>query len=121
MSTTEPVAGYLIITAINGETGEASSETYQLASLEHDSGGARALFQAKNEEGESWVITHRPADAVPLEVEPYRELIQALIAADMPCPGFACSITTLGHLLLACTPEQQDMVKALDPDHREEL
>lgn len=87
MSTTESVTGYLIITAINGETGEASSETYQLVSLEHDSGGERAVFQAKNEEGERWVITHRPANAVPLEVEPYRQMLRIMIDNDARFPG----------------------------------
>lgn len=111
----EPVTGYLIVTAINGETGKANSETYQLDSLEHDSGGERAVFRARNEEGDPWVITHRPATAVPLEVEPYRELVRALIAADTPCQGFGCSLTMLGHLLAPCTPEQQDLVRALDP------
>lgn len=116
----EPVTGYLIITAINGKTGEASSETYQLAGLEYDHGGERAVYQVRNEQGENWVITHRPASAVALEVTPYRELIRALIAADVACPSPGCGVTTLGHLLASLTSEQVEMVRALDPDQQEE-
>jgi uncharacterized protein YndB with AHSA1/START domain len=117
VSASEPVTGYLVITAINGETAEASSETYQLTRLEHDGDtGERAVFHAQNEEGDSWVITHRPVAAVPLEVEPYRELVQALIAADEPCMGVGCRKTMLGHLLASMTPEQVELIRELDPD-----
>ena len=106
--------GFVVLTAINRRDGEATSETYALKSVREDSDGTQHLI-GTSEDGDDYEVMVRPIAAVPEEVEPYRGLIQALIAADSPCPGFACSITTLGHLLLECSPEQVDLVRALDP------
>jgi hypothetical protein len=49
------------------------------------------------------------------ELEGYRSLVRALIAADGPCPAPHCGVTVLGHLLAAVAPELVELVKAEDP------
>lgn len=119
MSEPAPTSGYLIITAINAGNGAAGSETYQLRSVLETTlnGGSTAQYVGRDVEDDSeWVITAHPVGEDPPEVRPYRELIQALIAADEPCHGLGCPRTLLGHLLATCTPEQVEMVRALDPN-----
>jgi hypothetical protein len=118
--------GFLVLTAINSEDGTADSETFKVdgTSTEYDPrGGMIQRFQVHDSDGdpEPWLVTLQRADAELPEVQPYRQLIQALIAADEPCQGIGCHVTMLGHLLASCTPEQVEMVKALDPDYREKM
>lgn len=114
--------GYLVITAINSADGAADSETYRIEAVDDntvpDAPLQRFSVKAADDLGDTrtYVITlHEPGQILP-EVRPYRELIQALIAADTPCPGMGCRVTTLGHLIASLTADQVELVRELDPD-----
>jgi hypothetical protein len=109
-----PAQGWLVITAINTENGGAGSSTFAVTGTQRGEGVERMLV-TDGETGEKYMITTSEPGAVPLEVEPYRDLIRGLIAADSPCPGPMCKVSTLGHLLASLTPEQVELVRELDP------
>ena len=106
--------GYLVTTAINSDTGEAGSETYKI--LEVSGEGDQALYSVRDDEGKLWTVIQRPVGVEPLEVKPYRELVQALIAADEACGSPGCRLSMLGHLMDALTVEQRSIIRALNPD-----
>lgn len=118
MSEPTPAQGWLVMTAINTENGGAGSSTFAVTATQRGEGVERMLV-TDGETGEKYMITTSEPDAVPLEVEPYRELIRALIAADVPCPSPGCGITTLGHLIDSLTADQVEMVRALDPSQQD--
>jgi hypothetical protein len=114
--------GWLLVTAINRTNGEVTTGTYALKSVGESTGGHQrivAIGMNTEDQDESFTLSVRPASADAPEVEPYQELIRQMIKTDEPCPGYACKVTMLGHLLAGCSPEQVAMVKALDPDHAE--
>lgn len=115
--------GWLLVTAINRGNGEATTGTYAVKSVGEATGGRQrivAIGMNEEDQGQSFVLSVRPATSEPPEVEPYQELIRQLVKADVGCPGPMCKVTMLGHLLDGCTPEQVAMVKALDPSQQED-
>jgi hypothetical protein len=113
--------GWLVVTAVNLEDGAADSETYKIEAVDDcptpNGPLQRFTVKAADDLGDTrtYVITlHEPGQILP-EVEPYRLLIQQLIAADEPCPSGLCRITMLGHLLARVDEPLVDLVKALDP------
>jgi hypothetical protein len=118
--------GWLVVTAVNLADGSANSETYKIEAVDDctspDGPLQRFSVKAADDLGDtrSYVITLHEVGQILPEVRPYRELVQALIAADTPCPAPGCRVTTLGHLLASLTADQVELVRKLDPDAREE-
>lgn len=118
MNAPEKRHGFLVLTAINADDGAADSETFKVNATSVDQGdsGPVERFHVTDAAGDDYMITSHTAGAILPEVRPYRELIQALIAADTPCPGMGCKVTTLGHLIASLTADQVELVRELDPD-----
>lgn len=53
--------------------------------------------------------------APPDTIEPYRELLAAMVAADEACAVPACPVSALGHLLSGLPQRLVDLVRAEDP------
>jgi hypothetical protein len=116
--------GWLLVTAINRTNGEATTGTYALKTVGEGSGGRQrlvAIGMNEEDQDQTFVLTTRPAVSEPPEVEPYQELIRQMIAADEACPSGLCRVTMMGHLLARVAEPLRDLVKALDPDHQEEV
>jgi hypothetical protein len=126
MSVPVSATGYLVMTAIESTTGEADSTTFKIEAVVPgtEPGDSLQRFTGKMMDGygdtRTYMITIHEAGQILPEVRPYRELVQALIAADTPCPAYNCSVSMLGHLIASLTADQVEMVRALDPDALEE-
>lgn len=123
MNAPEKRHGFLVLTAINTDDGAADSETFKVnaTSVDQSNEGPVERFHVTDAAGDDYMITSHTAGAVLPEVRPYRELVQALIAADVPCPAPNCHVTTLGHLIASLTPDQVEIIRALDPSQQDAL
>ena len=121
MSAPEQRNGFLVLTAINAGDGQADSETFHVDAVlvdEGDNEGTVERFHVTDTDGTAYLITSHTPGAILPEVKPYRQLVQALIAADSPCPSPTCGVTMLGHLIASLTADQVELVRELDPDAR---
>jgi len=109
--------GFLVLTAINTDDGAADSETFRVnaTAVDQGDGGPVERFHVTDAAGDDYMITSHTAGSILPEVRPYRELVQALIAADEPCPAYNCSVSLLGHLIASLTADQVELVRELDP------
>lgn len=82
----EPAQGWLVITAINTANGGAGSSTFAVTGTQRGEGVERMLV-TDGETGEKFMITTSEPGAVPLEVEPYRQLLRIMIDNDARFPG----------------------------------
>jgi hypothetical protein len=82
----EPAQGWLVITAINTVNGGAGSSTFAVTGTQRGEGVERMLV-TDGETGEKFMITTSEPGAVPLEVEPYRQLLRIMIDNDARYPG----------------------------------
>lgn len=133
------IRGYLVITAINPQTGLGDSETLEIHAQRELEGGGDALLLRDATGGNEWTeMTTRniiPAPVYPEDfgttvtpdesaqavaewerraTEPYRKLIRHMIKNDGPCQGPTCGLSTMGHLLDGLRPELIDLVRAED-------
>ena len=81
-----PAHGWLVMTAINTENGGAGSSTFAVTGTQRGEGVERMLV-TDGETGEKFMITTSEPGAVPLEVEPYRQLLRIMIDNDARFPG----------------------------------
>lgn len=70
----------------NTENGGAGSSTFAVTGTQRGKGVERMLV-TDGETGEKFMITTSEPGAVPLEVEPYRQLLRIMIDNDARFPG----------------------------------
>lgn len=118
MTAPEPAHGWLVVTAINTVNGGAGSSTFAVTGTSRGESVERMHVTDTEDGGEFVITTHEPTAILP-EVEPYRDLVRGLIAADVPCLSPGCGVTTLGHLIASLTADQVELIRELDPSQQE--